>query len=361
MVAETCLLYRNAKRMHYWWRGRMFAADPILGFAPVPNSRGAEICPVGEIPVRSDGEGFRIPAGDTDVAALGPPRAIALGCSFTYGSLCLAEETYPYNLSKELDINCVNAGVVSYGLSQILIRARSLIPRHKPDYVIVQYSPWLVERSQGYYALGFYVKVPVPYFAESEFDDIYIHYPIFRSKVHELPISGYRGTPKSIADFSSFLFNVGLPLYHHDHLNILIHKIKLVAGVTPRPIADGQRIVDYVYGEIGKLCEENRAKMIVVVLGDSVNTKNRHVLDRIPNALVVDAHTALIERLPEPSEEAYTKAYCHWRGNPPVLVDGHPNARAHRIIALELAKTIRRIRDRPLAQPDRVSADATSD
>src|SRR5271157_2540391 len=128
MVAETCLLYRNAKRMHYWWRGRMFAADPILGFAPVPNSRGAEICPVGEIPVRSDGEGFRIPAGDTDVAALGPPRAIALGCSFTYGSLCLAEETYPYNLSKELDINCVNAGVVSYGISQILIRARSLIP-----------------------------------------------------------------------------------------------------------------------------------------------------------------------------------------------------------------------------------------
>ena len=36
----------------------------------------------------------------------------------------------------------LNAGKCAYGLSQMLILARRLIPRYRPDYVLVQFSPW---------------------------------------------------------------------------------------------------------------------------------------------------------------------------------------------------------------------------
>jgi hypothetical protein len=334
-VVRTCKFYLSLKRTDHGWRGRVHVADPVLGFSPVPNSRGAEILPCHtEIPARFDGRGFRVPAGDTQVGTLAP-RAIALGCSFTYGAACLAEETYPYLLSKECNLNCVNAGVCSYGLSQILLRAQSLIPKYKPDYVIVQYSPWLVLRSQNYYLPSDAGALPGPYFAESQDGLIYIHAPIFMEKVTELPVSMYRDTPKSTVDFSSFLFQVGVPLYLHDDVRRLSHEIKRLAGVTPRPITDSQRIVDYVYGEIERICEENNATMMILILGN-----RSHVLN-LRGALVVDAQAALIGRLPERSAEAYREAYCHWSGSPPVCVDEHPNARAHRIIAVELAKTIR--------------------
>ena len=175
------------------WRGQLFAVDPTLGFASVPNAQGAEILKIGpEVQVRFDEEGFRVPMAAADVAAVGAPRALALGCSHTFGAACLAEETYANNLSRVFGFRCVNAGIPSYGLSQVLILARRLIPRYKPDYVIVQYSPWLVERSQRLYASGALSgPSPLPISRnQPRTTCLDIHPPIFAEKATELPISG---------------------------------------------------------------------------------------------------------------------------------------------------------------------------
>jgi hypothetical protein len=50
-------------------------------------------------------------------------------------------------------------------------------------------------------------------------------------------------------------------------------------------------------------------------------------------AEVIDAHAELLRRLENADNGTYRKHYAHWRGEPPVLVDPHPNPEAHRIIA----------------------------
>jgi hypothetical protein len=344
VVARTYPIYHGLKHRARGWEGRLFTVDPTLGFAPIPNSRGAEIFPIGpEIPARFDGEGFRVPTKDADAIPNRHPDAITIGCSFTYGVACLAEETYPYALSQLLDIKCINAGVPSYGLSQVLILARRMIPRYRPRYVIVQYSPWLVARSQAYFAPAYYGKVTVPYFAESKSGALSIRPPIFEEWVTDLPVSEYRETPAGVFDFSSFLFRSGAPLFLHDDLNVLLHRLKRVTGRRRRATADGQRVFDEAYGEIARICVENQTKLIILVLGLSIDRSDRHAIDKIHNAVFVDAQTAMIESLPEATDEAYSRAFRHWRGDPLVLVDPHPNARAHKIIAQTLAEAIGRM------------------
>src|SRR6185503_9741501 len=59
---RTALLYRYIKNNERGWRGTVHRADSELGFAPVPDSRGAEVFPTGDdIPARYDQDGFRVP------------------------------------------------------------------------------------------------------------------------------------------------------------------------------------------------------------------------------------------------------------------------------------------------------------
>lgn len=345
-------LYKVVKLNERGWRGHLFAIDPVLGFAPMPYASGTELLPYGtEIPVRFDGDGFRIPENQNSVAASGNLRAIALGCSFTFGAACPAEETYPYHLSTLLKFRCVNAGVPSYGLAQMVILARRLIPRFKPDYVIVQYSPWLVDRSQTYYAPSHYGRFTCPYFTKTANGEIAIHPPVFAERVTELPISEFRGTRSGLEDWLSFLARVGVPLYLHDDFHAATHALKRFAAMEPRPCDDGQAIVNDAYGEIAQLCKSNNAKLIILVLGAFTNRDDRHSLDRIPDAQVVDAHAALLKRLRMVSVEDYAKVYCHWGGKPPKLVDSHPNAKAHWLITLELTAAIREMEEARREEP----------
>jgi len=56
---------------------------------------------------------------------------------------------------------------------------------------------------------------------------------------------------------------------------------------------------------------------------------------------VVDTYPVLLGELPAASKEAWTEAYGFWRGTPPVVVDKHPNARAHELIAGVIVSAVR--------------------
>ena len=87
--------------------------------------------------------------------------------------------------------------------------------------------------------------------------------------------------------------------------------------------------------------------MIVVIAGKVSAAATRAELEELDGVRVVDIDAALWRELnaDRPGAGAattddYLKAYGHWFGSPPKLVDWHPNPRAHAIIAREIVAAI---------------------
>ena len=337
----TAKIYQSIKTNQRGWKGNVHTADAELGFAPIPNSEGAHVFPIGpDIPMRYDKDGFRTPMV-VGVSSRPKPLILALGCSFTYGDAIHAEDAYPYLVGQFLNGTSKNAGVCSYGLSQMLIIARKLVPIHKPDYLLVQYSPWLVERAQTPFTPSYFGKVPVPFFYEKD-NGVGLYPPVFSTKTMALPVNRYRNSPASLMDALSFYWNVGLPLSVYDDFNMLKYAFFTRMGIVPSPAASKDKLTKYVYGEINDVAKKHGTKVVIVSLGDvstPVVQADRSLFP--PDALLVNTHDALLERLPVANFETYVGAYAHWRGLPPVMVDSHPNEDAHRIIADVVANKIR--------------------
>jgi hypothetical protein len=336
---RSTTFYNYVKSNQRGWSGKVWRADKELGFVNIPNSRGSETMPIGaNVPTRIDKDGFRIPFEEKQRLINNNPVVLTLGCSFTYGAATQAKDTFPYLVGKYIGGSTKNAGVCSYGLSQMVLLANRLIPRHKPDYVIVQYSTWLVARAVRTFAPSYFGKIPNPYYAEK--DNLIIMPPVFQTKVFDLPVDEYRNSQEGFADFLSFLWNVGLPLFLYDDFNIGVYTLASIFGLKDQPTTNYRAVIQYTYGEIHRVAEQNGAKMIIVLLG---HNHQQVIVEKelLPDdVIVVDAQSALLKRLENIDRESYQRQYNHWRGEPPRRVDAHPNEIAHRIIAEEIASQI---------------------
>ncbi len=325
-------LYRQIMGSARGWSSRIHATDPVLGFVPQAGAESEEVFPIGPpVPTRVDRNSFRIPADDTYKPAADRPLVLALGCSLTFGAACRAEETYPFLVADGLQGRCMNAAACSYGLAQMLLRAGTLIPEYKPDIVIVQYSPWLVDRAITKYAPTYFGKLPVPYFFDDEDGRLEIHPPAFSQS--DAPLLEYRDSPRSVGLYCSFLFRAAVPLLIHDDFWGAVTSAKQLFGIAPRPSERRQAIVDQVYGEISELCRAADSRMIVVMLDKGIPPIQRDSLGDIPHATVLDAHMKLAALLPSYDNETFLRTFAHWRGDPLLMVDDHPNPTAHGIIA----------------------------
>ena len=342
---RTTQFYSYLKASERGWTDGVFTADAELGFAPVRGSAGQELLPIAApVPACFDAEGFRIPApGRSEPASR--PALLALGCSWTYGAACRAEDTFTQRAASALGLRPLNAGVPSYGLAQMLLLARRLVPRERPAYVLVQYSDWLVQRSQSWVADTEYGYVPTPFFAARP-EGVRVHPPLFRGWVFDLPISAYRRSPMGALDYVSFLARAGLPLIVHDDFQMAVLLARRRLGGLPAP-GSSQDVLKATYSEIADLCRRSGARMLVVLLGPEPPPEWRRWLEALPGATVVDAAAALCAGLPEGcanamplADEAYVQAYAHWAGSPPQRIDLHPNPRAHAIIAEEIVRVI---------------------
>ena len=182
----------------------------------------------------------------------------------------------------------------------------------------------------------YFGKSPAPYYEGNDNERLLIHPPVFRSVLYDLPFDEFRGVPN--AGFSSFCARVSLPLLAHDLSNMTRYQTARQLGLVPDPTTDREGVIRTAYEEIEKTCRDNGALMIVVVLGNSARPVEIPGVLRTLDAQMVDAQQVLIDRLK--SGDDYDKEYKHWRGRPLMLVDGHPNAHAHAIIAGEIVKAI---------------------
>jgi hypothetical protein len=339
--------YSFLKSDHLGFRGPVHRADAELGFAAVPDARGFHVFPSGPpLPMRYDGEGFRIPANQPPDAPRRRPLVLALGCSFTYGDGVRAEDAYPHLVAEDLGGTELNAGKCAYGLAQMLLLARRLIPQYKPDYVLVQFSTWLPGRGTSGFARATFGRVPVPYLLLRPDGTSGVHPPLFGTRVFDLPFHEFDNKRRGVGEFARFFLRAAAPLLVHDDLAMGACAIRRVLGRLPdgeqqRAQRNREELNRVVYAEIGRVAAENRARLVIVRLSHPLEAHWQRLKELSPGALVVNAQAVLDEQIPSGRREDYYKLFGHWRGEPPRLVDNHPNPAAHRVIADAVVRAIR--------------------
>jgi len=346
------------KSDHLGFRGQVHRYDPELGFAAVPSAEGFHVFPIGPpFPMRYDAEGFRVPAGAAPDAPRTRPLVLALGCSFTYGDACRAEEVYPHLVAADLGGTALNAGKCAYGLSQMLLLARRLIPQYKPDYVLVQFSTWLPGRGTSGFARATFGRVPVPFLVLGEDGRAGVHPPVFATRVFDLPFHEFDNKKRGAREFARFFFRAAAPLFVHDDLNMASYVLR--RGLGGLPEADQERaqrqreeLNKAVYAEIGQLAAANGSTLVIVRLSHPLEGHWQRLKELSPGALVANAQAVLDAHVPPGgTREEYYRLFGHWRGAPPQLIDNHPNPAAHRVIADEVVKVIRAARPGTPAAP----------
>lgn len=340
IVARTTSGYLYVKKQPSGWRGQVARPDARLGVAPIPGAIGTEILPGGfEVPVRFDEMGFRMPL-TARPSPPGGPTVLALGDSFTFGTGCVAEETYPFLVAQALHGRALVAGYPGYGLAQVLALAQEHLPRLRPDLLLVQASTWLPARSANRLRKTAFDFFPVPHFVSGKGGVPEWRPPLFLGKVFELPITRYRDTRKGLLDWGSFVTRVGFPLFLHDDPRRLALMVGERTGRLPR-LVSRERISATVYPEILRLCRESGTRMVVVVLeNDGEKKLVASDLGLPAEVSVIETVIGLTAGMASPDRETYLRAYGHWMGSPPRLVDEHPNARAHAIIAEQVLRAL---------------------
>jgi hypothetical protein len=330
IVIRTSQLVGTIERKDRGWMDGVMRSDPVLGFAPLENALGERVYPIGSaVPARVDANGLRVPVSGPADATTGPrPHVLALGDSYTWGDGVLAEETFVQRAASTLGGTALNGGVCAYGLAQMVLRARTLIPKLKPDLVVVQYSYWLVDRARLPYAPTFGGKLVAPYYQ----DGGVIHSPPFDSRILDLPVRELRQDPSLLRG----LFTVGFPLYLHDDLHGAAFTVRTALGNLPRPAREEDEVAASAYGELARLARENGARFVIFQLGTGLKDPlARPFLEHLDRVTYVDGLEAMFAPLAKKDEATFNETYEIRREG--IRVDTHPNPEAHAILGRALA------------------------
>lgn len=314
--------------------GKVFDFNPAVGLVGAKNGRGAFLVARGEpVPVWHDKHGFRVTEDQVVQEEINEKTILFLGDSFSYGQLVLAEDSFAYISAEGLGASALNAAVPGHGLSSMVLQARKFIPDKKPDYVVIQYSPWLVSRALSDTVSGTRGLVKSPYFFERKSGAIDVYPPPFSPSLSMIErMERYKFSAVSNYDRASFIYRVAIPSFIKRDFDQTFYNMMVFLGRRPELIWDAGRITDFSYKEISDIAISNGAEVYILLLGFVSNFSVPLWL--FPEgARVIDAHSAMIANLDTQTESEYVSRYFHFRGEPPEPVDGHPNEDAHKVIA----------------------------
>ena len=334
-------LYTGIKAGQHGFVGGLHQADPELGYRLVAGASGYQLMSIGDpVPIHIDDFGFRVSSTASQSGEWSErPLLMTFGCSFTFGDAVPAEQTYTSVSGEILGGRAVNAGVSGHGLASMVIHARARVPEVRPRYLVVQFSPWLVRRALTEFAPARGWLAPVPYYVDGA-DAVEIAPPPFLARADRLDVDYFRSSPAGLLDFIRFSWQVSLPLYLHDDFNLLALRSKQWLGVVPKPASDPYRVIRSAYQEMADIARQNDARLVVLMMSNAEGFNVEQGLFPA-DALLVNAERALEQQLDDKTLSAYQWRYWQVRGNPPQIIDEHPNALAHRIIAETLANAIR--------------------
>ncbi len=324
--------------------GNVGRYDPVLGYVLAENGKGGWLISEGDpVPFYHDDEGRRVAQGiKHGFQGRQHPRILFLGDSFTYGQLVAAEDTFPSKVAVELQGESINAGVPGYGLAQIILLAEKLIPKYKPDYVVVQYSDWLPVRSMSEFAPDREEQIMAPYIFDSGNRLEISPVPFNPPQNFILRVEEYKKSKRNTWNKISFIGEVAFPFFLRRDSGLAIFRIKQKIGMSPLPSKSIEKVTGFSYAEIDRVAKENGAELVILALG---NAEPFDVPGHLFPAGVagVNGWRAMIDKLNPKISDAYMARYYLSRGNPPRPVDWHPNERAHEVIAGAVAERIRRL------------------
>lgn len=361
LVKESYAACRNIDGLYDYYKrgngvvGQVFMADDSLGHRGIANGSGKSVYFLNgipqSVPLTLNSEGFRALSQQASDSLM-----LFFGCSFTWGDYCSAEKTYANQATNLLKINGLNCGVNAYGLAQMLLLAERMIPKHRPQYVVVQYSPWLADRARFMFYPSAYGSMPYPFVVQNENNELYIHQPYFLSSLYNFDYQYFKKSPSSFFDKLAFYYKVGLPVVVIDGIKKYFTILGIKFGFLPTAEHDNKKIEQYVYERIYELCKQHHAQMLVLNLGgfgysNDERIKNHYDrarflktmnLEMTQHCIFIDADSVLQAGI-GPHED-YSK-YLLWGKTSAVdsmIFDYHPNALAHQIIAKTLVKEVKK-------------------
>ncbi|MEL6534042.1 MAG: hypothetical protein AAFQ98_01455 [Bacteroidota bacterium] len=338
------LLYLSLKKPARGWLGQPHIADDQLGYAPNPGAQAFHTFPDSTfLPMRWSEEGFRIPVEAELPGTEEDPLILFLGCSFTYGDAVAAEKTFSYLVADSLGFRYQNAGVCGWGLAQMYLRGTELIQKYKPDYVVLQYSPWLVERGVANYAPSYSALIPSPYIYSVK-DGVHVAPPPFLALGYSLPINDYKQTADGFGDYLSFAYRVGWRLALYEWVQKYRTSIRRKLGQLPPLVRNQNPATELAVYQA--LVQEVKAAggtpILLALSNESLSGAAQEFAAQVEVAQIADADHRLWSSLPDSTQAVYSDTYHHWSmlDGTRTRVDQHPNGHAHSLIANTIIEQI---------------------
>ncbi len=319
--------------------------DQLLSHKGIPNSQSADCYYIGDsihgcTPIFFDSLGYRTVPDSLKLK--NEKLDLYLGCSFTFGDYIMAEDSYPYLTSKLLKNNYINAGCGAYGLGQMKLLIDSLVGKYPFNYVFIQLSPWLSERSISFNGPVDYGYRSFPYFSDYG-KSFKLNPPSYSTYAYSR--KNWRETPPSYSEKIQFFLTDGLKIEIHDYYCYWLSRLKAKAGIIPEPTRRKESLEKYFYSYAINKCKKNNSTPIILKL-KYPKDECRELLDYLSTmAKIIDLDADLDKKVTETNcsyETLFSIYYVN--GNDSIIYDHHPNELANKLFSKRIYAELKDIK-----------------
>lgn len=347
LFSDTAILYFYSVMDGKKLNKTIYKADRYQGYSHKHSTEALINYPSGKLKVVTiDSSGFRIGLSGLDSPA---KTLLLLGCSYTFGDGVSFEESFAGYLQNSSNYRVVNAGVNGYGLAHMQNSLPGLLASYKPDYIVVQYSPWLAIRAVNRYAPALSKTIAVPYFTIDK-DMPVLHAADFYVGVMNFNFARYINTrPQSFGQHLKLFIQIACdywPFCIHDYINKLVYDFKFLLFINKQvnTTAGLRKMEEDIYRNMANQCKRAGVPMLVLAISDpSSQALLNFKTWQIPDVYVVNADSVLNAHI-ELSKNYYQMFGLYDKaGNDSLLVDYHPNAFAHQLMGQAISSAIEQI------------------
>jgi hypothetical protein len=171
------------------------------------------------------------------------------------------------------------------------------------------------------------------------------------SRVWDLPTTKFVRTEPSLGNFIAFYFSFALPLFEEQDRRKLSSFFR---APKPEPRPPSWAVTRTAYAELQSLAKAGQGELVIVVPGGKGRGMEVPYELFPPAAVVVNTQSRLFAEAHKRGM-SYEQAYFAWDLSTHGLLDVHPNARAHEIIADEIVRKLKEREPSSSADKDKMA------